>query len=102
MDKPNKHIFVCTSCRLNGVQKGSCIAKESDAIVAEFLEKLDENDMADTVMVSNTGCFGMCTKGPIAVVYPDGVWYGNITVDDVEEIVESHIVNGNIVERLVI
>lgn len=102
MDKPEKHIFVCTSCRLNGVQKGACIAKESDAIVAEFLEKLDENDLTNTVMVSNTGCFGMCTKGPVAVVYPEGVWYGNIMVDDVEEIVESHIIDGKVVERLVI
>jgi (2Fe-2S) ferredoxin len=101
MNKPKKHIFVCTSCRLNGVQKGSCISKESDAIVAEFLDKIEENDLTESVMVSNTGCFGMCTKGPVAVVYPDNVWYGNITCDDVEEIVESHIMEGKIVDRLV-
>lgn len=102
MEKPEKHIFVCTSCRANGTQQGACIGKHSDAIVAEFLEKLEEYELTDTVMVSNTSCFGICTQGPVVVVYPDNVWYGNVTVDDVEEIVDSHISNGEVVERLVI
>lgn len=102
MEKPEKHIFVCTSCRLNGVQAGSCITKHSDEIVSEFLEQLEEQELSEEVMVSNTGCFGICSKGPVVVVYPDNVWYGNVTIEDVEEIVEQHVVNGNIVERLVI
>ncbi|MCD7725296.1 MAG: (2Fe-2S) ferredoxin domain-containing protein [Clostridiales bacterium] len=100
MEKPQKHILVCTSCRLNGVQAGACITKNSDEIVSEFLDQLEANELSDSVMVSNTGCFGFCSKGPVAVVYPDNVWYGNITVEDVEEIVEEHILNGNIVEHL--
>lgn len=102
MEKLQKHILVCTSCRLNGVQAGSCITKHSDEIVSEFLEKLEEQELSEKVMVSNTGCFGICSKGPVVVIYPDNVWYGNVTIEDVEEIVEEHIVNGNVVERLVI
>lgn len=102
MQKPERHVLVCTSCRLNGVQAGSCITKHSDQIVSEFLDQIEENELSEEVMVSNTGCFGICSKGPIVVVYPDNVWYGNVTADDVAEIVEEHLVNGEIVERLLI
>ncbi len=48
-----------------------------------------------------TGCLGPCAVGPVALVYPDGVFYQNIKVDDVPEIVEEHLLKGRIVERLV-
>ena len=51
-------------------------------------------------MVSNTGCFGLCEQGPVVVVYPDNVWYGSVTPDDVEAIMEEHIEGGGIVTRL--
>ena len=93
MNKPTKHIFVCTSSRMTGVAKGAL------EIIQRFTEKLEEEDITD-VMVSNTGCFGICEKGPIVAVYPDNVWYGSVSTDDVDEIVESHIINGKIVEKL--
>jgi (2Fe-2S) ferredoxin len=49
-----------------------------------------------------SGCLDQCEHGPTVVVYPDGVWYGRVTPDDVEEIIDSHIVNGKPVERLLI
>jgi (2Fe-2S) ferredoxin len=52
--------------------------------------------MADA---TNTGCFGICSRGPIAVVYPEGTWYGELTPEAVEEIVENHLENGEIVEK---
>ena len=100
MVNPKHHIFVCTSCRLNGKQQGFCYSKGSVELVSEFMEELDSRDLSSEVMVNNTGCFGICSQGPIVVVYPEGVWYGNVTADDVEEIVESHIENGEIVKRL--
>jgi (2Fe-2S) ferredoxin len=53
-------------------------------------------------MVTNTGCLGVCNKGPVVVVYPEGTCYWNVTVDDVERIVEEHIEGGKVVEDLVI
>ncbi|HWP98140.1 MAG TPA: 2Fe-2S ferredoxin [Syntrophomonadaceae bacterium] len=100
MEKPKYHVFVCSSSRVNGLQQGFCYGKESVAIVQAFVETLEERDMDGEVMVTNTGCFGICNSGPIAVVYPDGVWYNDLTVDDVEEIVESHFENGQKVARL--
>jgi len=49
-----------------------------------------------------SGCLDQCEHGPTVVVYPDAVWYGRVTANDVEEIIESHIVNGKPVERLML
>ncbi|RCX12722.1 (2Fe-2S) ferredoxin [Anaerobacterium chartisolvens] len=100
MQKPQYHVFVCTSSRINGQQKGYCFSKEGVDIVQRFMEEVDERALQDTVMITNTGCFGICSSGPIVVVYPEGVWYKEVTPDDVAEIVESHFENGQKVERL--
>jgi (2Fe-2S) ferredoxin len=94
------HIFVCTSCRMNGMQKGLCYSKNSVDLAQRFIELIEEEDLSGEVMITNTGCFGICDKGPVVVIYPEGVWYGNITEEDVDTIVEEHIMNGIPVERL--
>jgi (2Fe-2S) ferredoxin len=96
------HIFVCTSCRINGQQKGFCFSKGSVDIVQKFMEAIEDNDLSGDVMITNTGCFGICDKGPIAVVYPEGIWYGNLSEDDIEKIVEEHIMGGTPVKELMI
>lgn len=100
MNKPRCHIFVCTSSRVNGQQKGFCHAKASVDIVNSFMEEIEDRGLSGEVMVSNTGCFALCERGPIVVVYPDKVWYGGVNRDDVEEIMEEHIEGGNVVKRL--
>lgn len=100
MNKPNYHIFVCTSSRPNGQQKGVCHTKDGVDIMMKFMEEIDDRDLGGEVFVTNTGCFGICDKGPIVVVYPDNVWYGSVTVEDVEEIMEKHIEGGEPVMRL--
>lgn len=100
MQKPKYHVFVCTSSRINGQQKGYCCSKDSVGIVEAFMEELESRDLNNDVMVTNTGCFGICSSGPIVVVYPEGVWYKDVTAEDVSEIVESHFENGKIVARL--
>ncbi len=102
MVSPKYHIFVCTSCRINGVQKGFCFSKDSVDIVQKFMEEAGDRDLSGDVMITNTGCFGICDKGPVAVVYPEGIWYGNLTEDDVETIMEQHIENGIPVKELMI
>ncbi|MDF2802428.1 MAG: dehydrogenase (ubiquinone) 24 kDa subunit [Anaerocolumna sp.] len=102
MVAPKYHIFVCTSCRINGVQKGFCYSKDAVGIVGKFMEELDDRGLSSDVMITNTGCFGICDKGPIAVVYPEGIWYGNLTEDDVERIMDSHIEGGEPVRELMI
>lgn len=94
------HIFVCTSCRVNGQQKGLCFTKDSVGIVGKFVETIEDMGLSGDVMITNTGCFGVCDKGPVVVVYPEGIWYKNVSEEDVERIVDEHIVNGIPVEEL--
>jgi len=77
-----------------------CHTKEGVDIMMKFMEEIEERDLGGSVFISNTGCFGICEKGPIVVVYPENVWYGMVTVEDVEEIMESHIEGGSPVSRL--
>ena len=100
MVKPKHHVFACTSSRINGRQQGFCHSKQGVEIAGRLMEYIEEYELSGEVMITNTGCFGICDKGPILVVYPEAVWYGNVTPDDVEEIVASHLENGQIVERL--
>jgi (2Fe-2S) ferredoxin len=102
MVSPKYHIFVCTSCRINGLQKGFCYSKGSVDLVQKFMEEVDDRGLSSDVMITNTGCFGICDKGPIAVIYPEGTWYGNLTEDNIEKIMDEHIEGGKVVSELVI
>lgn len=84
---------------MTGQQKGFCHTKGAVDLVNAFMEAIEEADL-EGIFVSNTGCFGLCEEGPVVVVYPDNVWYGKVSEDDVTEIVEEHLAEGRIVERL--
>ncbi len=102
MIKPKYHVFVCSSSKVNGTQKGFCHSKESVNLIQAFMEEIDERDLSSEVMVTNTGCFGICEKGPVVVVYPEGTWYGNVSKKDVARIAEEHLEGGNPVKDLII
>lgn len=100
MIKPKYHIFICSSSRINGIQKGYCHSNGAIELVSKFMEEIEDYGLSGEVMVTNTGCLGVCNKGPIVVIYPEGTWYGAVTIEDVEEIMESHIQGGVKVGRL--
>lgn len=100
MVQPKYHVFICTSCRINGQQKGYCYQKDAVDLLSHFMEEIEDRDLSGEVVITNTGCFGICDKGPIVVIYPEGVWYGNVTKEDVQRIVEEHLEGGNPVKEL--
>ncbi|MDA8442135.1 MAG: (2Fe-2S) ferredoxin domain-containing protein [Peptococcaceae bacterium] len=102
MLKPKYHILVCTSSRATGQQKGFCHTKGGVDLMQNFLLEVEERELGSEVMVSNTGCLGLCEQGPIVVVYPDNVWYGKVSVADISVIMDEHIENGQPVERLLL
>lgn len=102
MIKPKYHIFVCTSSRPTGQQKGFCHTKGGMEIISNLVEEIEDRGLGGEVMITNTGCLGLCERGPIVIIYPDNVWYGAVTPEDVEEIIDDHIEGGKVVERLVI
>ena len=78
-----------------------CTSSDSPAICAAMQKELEAKGIAEEVKIVQTGCFGLCALGPIMIVYPDGTFYTQVTVDDVAEIVEEHLLKGRPVSRLV-
>ncbi len=79
---------------------GGCIASGAKAVKDEFERLLGEKNLASSVKVVETGCLGPCVKGPVIVTAREKIFYQNVHPEDVEEIIDEHIVNGNIVDRL--
>ena len=91
-EAPVKHVMVCTDtgCRLSNARN----------VLGDLKEQVQKNHLEDKVRVSQTGCLGLCSKGPIVNVHPDHCMYTTVTPEDVPEIVESHLIQGNTVMRL--
>ena len=100
MPKPAYHIFVCNNTRPPGHPRGSCGENNAMAVMEKFGMGIEQRMLFGKALLSNTGCMGPCSNGPVVVVYPDGVWYKGVQPEDVDEILDSHIVNGKKVERL--
>ena len=95
-----RHIFICVNQRPPGHPKGCCADKGSVALREFFKEEVARLGLKGTVRANRSGCLDACANGPTVVVYPEGVWYWVGTKTDVTEIMERHIVKGEIVERL--
>lgn len=98
--KLKSHVFVCTNQRPEGHPRGCCQSKNSENLVQLFKQELRRVGSAKEIRAQKAGCLDACEYGPAVVVYPEGVWYGKVTPEDVSEIVESHLINGKPVERL--
>ncbi|MBE2249439.1 MAG: (2Fe-2S) ferredoxin domain-containing protein [Myxococcus sp.] len=94
-----RHVFVCTNRRPDGVPKGCCASKGSEELRLMLKKELDAQEVKGT-RINTAGCLDACERGISMVVYPEQVWYGPVTKDDVNEIVTSHLKNGQVVERL--
>ena len=90
-DTREKHILVCHGT--------GCTSSKSTQIIENFRKIIEEKNI-ENVRVIQTGCFGLCAKGPIVIIRPEDVFYAMVTPNDCEEIIEKHIQNGEIVQRL--
>ena len=87
------HVLVCGGT--------GCASSGSGQILENFKTQIAEKGLSDEVAVVQTGCHGLCALGPIVVVYPEAVFYSQVTAEDVPEIVSEHLLKGRIVDRLV-
>ena len=78
-----------------------CTASGSKALQETLQKALEDKGLQDEIRIVQTGCFGLCALGPIMIIYPEGVFYSNVKVEDIPEIVEEHLLKGRIVQRLV-
>jgi (2Fe-2S) ferredoxin len=97
-----RHVFVCTNERPEGHPKGSCKAKGGVEVRDELKLQLKTIGLSKTIRANNAGCLDQCENGITVVVYPEQVWYGHVTLADLPELVEKHLVNGEAVERLML
>lgn len=92
MEIYRSHVLICGGA--------GCISSGCKAVLNEFLTQLKEHNLEEEIKVVETGCIGTCDLGPVMVIYPEGVFYQKVTVDDVREIVEEHLLKGRYVQRL--
>jgi|FLOH01.1.fsa_nt_gi (2Fe-2S) ferredoxin len=101
MEIPDKILFVCTNQRDPQWGKESCGDHGSSAIAEAFRRALKMRRVEGVSLRSTaSGCLGPCTQGPHAVVMPDNIWYSGFSLEDVDEIVVSHMLGGKPVVRL--
>ena len=100
MQKPEHHIFVCASFRVEGEPKGVCHKKGSAALLPYI-----ENEILDRgldAQITSTGCMKACDHGPVMVIQPQGMWYGGVASEDtVDEILDA-LEDGDVVDSLLI
>ena len=93
-------MLVCLNLRPPGNPKGSCAEKGSEEIFDRLKARVKEQGLADRVIVNRTNCLMHCSHGVTVAVYPENVWYGGVRLEDIDEILESHLRGGRPVERL--
>ena len=95
-----RHIFFCLNERPNG--EASCAQHNAQAAFDHCKQRVKAQGLAGPgkVRVNKAGCLDRCAGGPVAVVYPEAVWYSFVDNEDIDEIVDSHLKNGQVVERL--
>lgn len=96
----DRYIFVCINERPAEHPRGSCGTSGSLEVLEELKRVVAEHGLKTKIRVNKAGCMELCEIGPSVMVHPDNVWYQKVKVEDVREIVESHIVGGVPVERL--
>jgi (2Fe-2S) ferredoxin len=96
------HVFFCLNERSNG--EASCAQHAPQAAFEHCKKRVKAEGLAGPggVRINKAGCLDRCAGGPVAVVYPEGTWYTYVDASDIDEIVDSHLKRGEVVERLVL
>lgn len=96
------HAFVCTNRRDESDPRGSCAARGSEELRDHLKKKTKQAGLIKGVRINGAGCLDRCDLGPVMVIYPEGVWYAMDSKEDIDEIIETHLVKGERVERLLL
>lgn len=94
------HIFICANQKAAG--KACCGEQQGLELVTKFREVLREKGLQGKVRAQRAGCLDACSKGPALVIYPAGTYYGHVSINDVERIVEEHINQHRVIDDLLL
>ena len=94
MGQYEKLVFICTT--------GSSCPSQADTVasVKQMRAEIAKAGLHTQIRINKSGCFSQCGHGPMIVVYPENVWYTGVRAEDVQEIIESHLLGGKPVDRL--
>ncbi len=96
------HVFICGNVREPGHRRGCCDPQGSGKLRSAFKQEIKRSGLASIARANHAGCLEQCEHGPTVVIYPQGIWYGGVTVEDVPRIVQETIVGGKVLEDLLI
>jgi len=94
------HLFVCCNQRAPGHRRGCCNPDGSDALRNALSAEVKRRGLGPLVRANKAGCLEQCEHGPTVAIYPQGIFYGGVTLADVPRIIEETIVGGRIIEEL--
>ncbi|PMR73795.1 2Fe-2S ferredoxin [Billgrantia endophytica] len=97
MAKPDYHIFVCVQSRPEGHPRGSCGAKSTGALFDAFSQALIQRNLLGRVALTGTACLGPCQAGANVLIYPGAVMYSWVEPQEAAEIIEQHILSGELI-----
>ena len=96
------HVFCCTNQRAPGHPRGSCKARGSEPLREYMKRAAKQLGLKSKVRINSSGCLDRCELGPTMVIYPDGVWYTYKSREDIDEILQKHVIEGGRVDRLLL
>ncbi|NMM38385.1 MAG: (2Fe-2S) ferredoxin domain-containing protein [Glaciimonas sp.] len=94
------HVFFCLNQRDDG--RPCCADRGAQTAQQHAKKRIKQLDLsgAGKIRINQSGCLDRCEEGPVLVVYPEGTWYTYVDNEDIDEIIDSHLINGKIVDRL--
>ena len=95
-----KHVFVCETKRGDEDSRGSCSQKGSKEFRAILKDEIAKRELKSWIRINTAGCLGTCNQGISMVIYPEEIWYGKVTEDDIAEIVEKTLLKDELIDRL--
>lgn len=102
MSKFTHHIFVCGKCKPPKHVRGSSKADKPGDLRSALKKEIKRLGLKAEVRANDSGCLDQCDDNPVVVIYPQGIWYGRVTADDAERIIQQTIVQGEVLEDLLI
>jgi len=100
MDYYRYHVFFCVNARADG---SACCQRFDAQAMRDYAKQRSKTlglSGKGGVRINTAGCLDRCEEGPVIVVYPEGVWYTYVDREDIDEIIEEHLLNGRVVKRL--
>jgi (2Fe-2S) ferredoxin len=95
------HVFCCTNRRADGHPRGSCAEKGGEGL-RDYMKSKAKALGLKNVRINSAGCLDRCELGPSVVIYPEGVWYSVSTREEIDEVLQTHLVEGGRVDRLML